>query len=309
MRRMTASRTRADRPPLPYALAAAARGWHVFPLTPGDKTPLEGMSWRRLATTDPVVIRRIWARRPYNIGIACGPSRLVVIDLDLPKPGERPPPEWDRPGITDGADVFALLCSRAGQPVPLETFSVRTRRGGLHLYFTAPPDGPALGNTSGDRGNGLGWKIDTRAAGGFVVGPGSHVDLPDGTGPYQVLHAVDPAPLPAWLAHRLRPAPLPPQQPVRIALRSDRRATYLDAALRNCLDRVTTATHGNRNTTLWGASVALGQLVAGGALDETDTEALLIEAALQTGYPADQARKTIRSGFRRGASRPRRVPT
>jgi len=308
MRRMIASRTRDRCPPLPYALAAAARGWHVFPLTPGDKTPLEGMSWRRLATTDPTVIRRIWARHPHNIGIACGPSRLVVIDLDMPKPGEKPPPEWSRPGITDGADVFAELCGQAGQPVPLETFTVRTRRGGMHLYFTAPDD-PTLGNTSGDRGNGLGWKIDTRAVGGFVVGPGSHVDLPDGTGPYQVLHAIDPAPLPAWLADQLRPAQLPPQQPVQVPLRSGRRGVYLDTALRNCLDRVTAATDGNRNTTLWGASVALGQLVAGGALNEADTEALLIEAALQTGYPANLARKTIRSGFRRGASRPRRVPT
>ncbi|WP_433516469.1 bifunctional DNA primase/polymerase [Nonomuraea sp. CA-143628] len=304
---MIASRTRDHCPPLPYALAAAARGWHVFPLTPGDKTPLEGMSWRRLATTDPVVIRRIWARHPYNIGIACGPSHLVVIDLDMPKPGERPPPEWARPGITDGADVFAVLCGQAGQPVPLETFSVLTRRGGLHLYFTAP-DGPALGNTSGDRGNGLGWKIDTRAVGGFVVGPGSHVDLPDGTGPYQVLHAVDPEPLPAWLADRLRPAPLPPQQPVRVPLRSGRRGAYLDAAIAAELRRVTASPPDGHNNALYCASVALGQLVAGGDLDEADMTDLLAQAALQVGQPRREALRTIASGFRAGAHRPRRVP-
>lgn len=291
---------------LRYALAAAARGWHVFPLTPGDKTPLEGMSWKRQATTDPQVIARIWARRPYNVGIACGPSGLLVVDLDVPKPGERPPARWALPGVRDGADVFALLCAEAGQPVPLETFQVRTRRGGLHLYFTAP-EHVTLGNTSGDQGSGLGWKIDTRGDGGYVVAPGSVVSLSDGVGTYTPLHTSDPAPLPPWLADRLRPAP-PPQRQVVVPLRSGRRGAYLDAAIQRCLDRVAASGEGNRNVTLWGASVALGQLVAGGALDEAATEALLLEAAAQVGYPAGPARKTIRSGFRRGAMRPRRVP-
>ena len=56
-------------------------------------------------------------RTPYNIGIATGASRLVVIiDLDKPKPGQVPPPEWALPGITDGADVLAALCERQGWP-------------------------------------------------------------------------------------------------------------------------------------------------------------------------------------------------
>ncbi|WP_242454794.1 bifunctional DNA primase/polymerase [Bailinhaonella thermotolerans] len=291
-----------------YALAAAARGWHVFPLAPGDKVPLKGVSWKGQTTADPQVIRRLWGRRPYNIGIACGPSNLVVIDLDVPKPGEKPPPPWDRPGINEGADVLAALCEEVGQPLPFETFQVRTRRGGMHLYFAAPP-GIVLGNTSGDKGNGLGWRIDTRAAGGYVVGPGSVVDLPDGAGTYQVLHNPAPAPLPAWLADRLRPAPPPrPAGPVVVPLRDGRRGAYLDSAVRSCLDRIAAAGEGERNTTLWGASAALGQLVAGGALDEAGTEALLLATAADVGLPAAEARRTIRSGFRRGALRPRKVP-
>lgn len=287
------------------ALAAAARGWHVFPVAVGDKVPLSGFRWKRHATTDPEVIGRIWARQPFNIGIACGPSRLVVVDLDLPKPGEHPP-ATSRPGICDGADVFALLCEQAEQPMPFDTFTVRTRRGGLHLYFTAP-DGPTLGNTSGDRGTGLGWKIDTRADGGYVVGPGSLVDLPDGAGTYTPIHTAGPAPLPGWLAERLRPPPLPPQRPVVVALAPGRRGSYLDAAIRVSLEAIAAA-NGNLNTTLYGASVALGQLVAGGALDATTTEDLLTQAAVAAGHPESPARRTIRSGFRTGAQKPRSVP-
>jgi Bifunctional DNA primase/polymerase, N-terminal len=142
---------------LEAALGCAARGWHVFPLRPGDKRPAfpdhpagsctgtdprcraGHTGWEPRATTELARIRRAWAHAPYNIGIAAGPSGLVVIDLDTPKPGEAPPLRWPRPGIRDGADVLAALCEDHGEPFPCETFMVRIRRGGLHLYYTAPP--------------------------------------------------------------------------------------------------------------------------------------------------------------------------
>lgn len=290
-----------------YALAAAARGWHVFPLAPGAKAPPRGFTdWERHATTDPEKIRRIWARQPYNTGIATGPSCLVVIDLDTPKRGEVPPPAWRLPGIRDGADALALLCEQAGQPMPLDTFMVRTRRGGLHLYFTAPSGDARLGNTQGATG-GLGWLIDTRAAGGYVVGPGSHVDLPDGAGTYDVVHPADAAPLPGWLAERLRPKPLPPQRPVTVPLATDRRGSYLRAAVLAELDRITSSPPHGHNIALYRASVALGQLVAGGALAEGDVTAWLTDAAQQVRQRPGETRRTIASGLAAGAKRPRKV--
>lgn len=291
-------------PILRYALAAAARGWHVFPLAPGDKRPLKGFrDWERHATTDPKRIRATWEHAPFNIGIACGPSGLVVLDLDVPKPGQTPPAPWNLPGVNDGADVLAVICEQEGQPLPLDTFQVRTRRGGMHLYFTAPTTKPTLGNTSGR----LGWLIDTRACGGYVVGPGSHITAPDGTGTYQVIHNAPPAPLPPWLFQRLSPAPRPPQRPITLALPDGRAGAYLRAALERESERVTGARPGERNRALYLAAVALGQLVAGGAIPEHEVTALLEQAGAAVGLGGREITLTIASGLRAGARRPRTV--
>ncbi|MFI7105631.1 bifunctional DNA primase/polymerase [Nonomuraea sp. NPDC050227] len=288
--------------PIRYALAAAARGWHVFPLAPGGKEPPRGFTrWEERAAVEPDVIRATWCR-PYNVGVACGPSGLVVIDLDMPKPGQTPPPAWDRSGIRHGADVFAALCAEQGQELPLETFQVRTRRGGLHLYYSAP-DGVTLTNTQ----DALGWLIDTRATGGYVVGPGSRVAASDGHGRYNVLHPAPVAPLPSWLTELLRPKPLPRQKPVSIALAADRHGAYLRAAITGELERVTSSPPHGHNIALYRASVALGQLVAGGELAEGDVTSWLVDAAQQVGQPFGEAMRTIASGLRAGARRPRTV--
>ena len=109
------------------ALAMAARGWHVFPCAANGKQPALRGSWQQHATTDPARIRRWWAGAPYNIGISCGPSGLVVIDLDVTKDGSGP----------NGTDSLAQVSQRHGQPCPSGTFTVRTPSGGTHLYFRA----------------------------------------------------------------------------------------------------------------------------------------------------------------------------
>ncbi|MFD6095051.1 bifunctional DNA primase/polymerase [Nocardiopsis flavescens] len=288
---------------LPSALAAARRGWHVFPLTPGEKGPPLVRRWEQAATTAPDRIHAWWNRTPNaNYGIATGPSGLVVVDLDTPKDGQTPPQGWALPGVVDGADVLAVVAERAGQPLPLDTFTVRTRRGGLHLYFTHP-EGERLTNTSGDKGSGLGWLIDTRAHGGYVVGPGSRV----GASAYAPLNRDPAAPLPAWLATLLKPAPLPPQRPVRVPVATDRRTAYLRSAVTAELSRITDAPPRERNNALYLASVALGQLVAGGELTEAQVTAWLSEAAARVGQTPREIPKTIASGLRAGAHRPRKV--
>ncbi|MEU1045603.1 bifunctional DNA primase/polymerase [Streptomyces sp. NPDC005897] len=284
---------------LTAALDAASRGWHVFPLIPGDKRPAI-RDWEQRATADTDRITRCWTHAPYNIGIATGPSGLVVVDLDTPKsPDDKPPTAWAGDGILDGADVLAALCERHRQHYPADTHTVETGRGGLHLYFAAP-DGEELRNTQGK----LGWKVDTRAAGGYVVGAGSVVPA----GPYDTTHDAPAAPLPGWLAGLLRPAPLPPQRPVTVPLSTrDRRGKFLNAALNDELARVTGSGDHQHNQALYIASVALGQLVAGGELDAHEVTETLTEAALSVGQGEREARRTIASGLRAGANRPRKV--
>lgn len=306
---------------LSAALGYAARGWHVFPLRPGDKRPAfpdhaaeactgrdrrcraagQHVGWEVRATTDPERIRRAWMARPYNIGIACGPSGLVVVDLDTPKPGQAPPPGFELAG--NGAGVFATVCHHAGQPYPDRTYTVTTGRGGTHLYYRHPAAGPRLRNTSGERGHGLGWLVDTRAHGGYVVAAGSIVN----GRPYLVARNVEPMALPGWLADRLAPPPLPPQRPVRVALATDRHSAYLRAAIGRQVDHVTRAPAGQRNHALYTSAVALGQLVAGGALSEQDVTGLLTQAALSAGLRPAETARTIASGLRAGAKRPRSV--
>ncbi|MEV4604920.1 bifunctional DNA primase/polymerase [Amycolatopsis sp. NPDC049253] len=303
------------------ALDAAARGWHVFPLRPGTKRPAghneddcpgtgrctDGhRTWEQRATTGADKIRVAWSQAAYGIGLATGPSRLCVLDLDTAKPGEDVPARWAAAGATSGEDVLAVLADEAGEELPGNTVTVRTPSGGLHLYYRAPGD-VTLRNTSGERGTGLGWKIDTRAWGGYVVAPGTVTDA----GRYEFLFDGPIAPLPAWLVQRLTPKPLPaaPAWPVRPA--GDRRGRYLDAAVTAEAGKVHDAASSQRNAALYAAALALGQLVAGGSLDADDVTARLMTAAgrhIACGaYSEAQARATIRSGLRAGQNRPRTV--
>ncbi|WP_431909246.1 bifunctional DNA primase/polymerase [Micromonospora carbonacea] len=301
---------------LAAALAHAARGWHVFPLRPDDKRPAfpnhaadrcdrtdprcraagRHLGWEARATTDPDRIRRAWSVRPYGIGLACGPSRLVVVDLDVPKPGQIPPADHDLCG--DGVDVFATVCHQHGHRIET-TYTVTTGRGGTHLYYRHPPTGPTLRNTAGA----LGWLVDTRAHGGYVVAAGSTAHGRR----YTVALDVDPAPLPDWLGQLIAPAPPPARQAVTVTLDVDRRGRYIAAAIHRQVAHLTSAPEGRRNHALFASAVALGQLAAGGALTDDHVTAVLEPAALSIGLRPGEIARTIASGLRVGARQPRVV--
>ncbi|WP_436523173.1 bifunctional DNA primase/polymerase [Actinoplanes sp. HUAS TT8] len=284
---------------LTVALGHAERGWHVFPLVPDSKRPVID-KWEQRATLDPARIRRAWSMAPFGIGIACGPSGLLVIDLDMRKPGQIAPDGHAE--CRHGDDTLIALCKREGQPTPTTAYAVGTGGGGAHLYFLQPQNGLALRNTQGR----IGWLIDTRGHGGYVVAAGSTV-----AGKRYQLFIDDgmPGEVPGWLAERARPIePLHPVgSPRVIGLPTGRRGAYLRAAVDRTLTKLGEAHEGGRNAALFMAAQTLGQLVAGGELAEETVTTALTDAAQQIGLREREITGTIRSGLRAGARRPRTV--
>jgi len=165
---------------LDAALSYAQRGWHVLLLKPQDKTPLTRHGVKD-ATTSEAKIHQWWTRNPQaNIGIACGPSRLVVVDVD------------DRKG---GGESWKAL--KEQYAIDDDTVVSITGGGGLHYLFAAP-DGVTIGNSAGKLGPGL----DVRGQGGYIVAPPSSHPETGRAYAWEVnAHPDDrdPAPLPAPL--------------------------------------------------------------------------------------------------------------
>lgn len=286
---------------LAMALTGAHRhGFHLFPVRRDGKQPAQRASWKTIATRDLNQIRR-WFGGPgrYNIGVATGLSGLVVVDLDVAH-GEPAPERWA--SAQSGLDVFLALAADAQADPSLDTYTVRTPSGGLHLYFRAPA-GRALRTTIGT----LGWRIDTRAEGGYVVGAGSrrpqgHYVLEDEAAPIR--------PLPAWLAGALTsPPPLPPVARGGRELSSVRRTAYVQAILTLEANSVAGAPVGQRHRTLLRAARIFGELVGGRHLDEQDARRALLDAAEPHIGVADcterEVTKTIDDGLAYGQRRPR----
>jgi Bifunctional DNA primase/polymerase, N-terminal len=296
---------------LANALRNADRDMAVFPLWPHSKVPaLHGANqctrsgvcanghrgWEEQATRDPVVIGRWWRRWPLNIGIAAGRSDLHVIDLDTGR-GAEPPPRWA--GARHGGEVLARLADQTGEPFPGDTFTVRTPSGGFHLYFRVPP-ALELRNTTGR----LGWRVDSRGSGGYVVAAGSLRR----DGRYAVTKDIPIAPLPSWLVPLLRPPLAPPDpltgwhrdQPVS----QSRKIAYL----RRIHDSVAGTPRGRRHHVLVRAAFTLGRLVAGGDLTVEDARDCLYDAAAYwRGAPSIKDTNTIEDGLRAGALQPRQL--
>ena len=167
--------------------AAAAReylerGWSVIPLRQADKRPLirwQEFQYRHAEQREVESWLQGWP--DANLGIVTGlVSGLIVVDIDPAHGGEE--------------SLAALEASQGTLPV---TQSVRTGRGGRHLYFRHP--GGVIHNRVGLRPG-----IDLRGDGGYVVAPPSlhpngrrYAWIP-GRGPHEVALS----PLPLWLLTR-----------------------------------------------------------------------------------------------------------
>jgi uncharacterized protein YidB (DUF937 family) len=223
--------------------------------------------WSKLATRDPRIIGAMLAHGPWNLGIACKRSGLLVVDED-------------RPG------AFAEFAASVGQQID-PTFTVATAKG--HHFYYRQAGGAPLGN---GRGALAGRGIDVRGGGsgngGYVVGPGSVHQ----TGAiYAPVDSAAPVlPVPAWLAEALTPPAVPRQSAARTA------SSF--GSLKGLVRVVLEAGEGERNTSLFWASCRAAEMVSGGRVDEATATAILAEAATRTGLPEAEALRTIASGLR-----------
>lgn len=333
--------------PLRVALWLAAQGFAVHPLVPGAKVPMRGcdrcspgtkartnphyddhtghdcpcLAAGRLchgvlaATTDPDRISAWWTRSPTaGVGLAAGPSGLVILDVDChggeaPKnptellPGVELPAGITSDSITDGRDTLALLCEarRARYPEDDSTLTVRTPTGGVHLWFRAP-----AGSVWRPQAGALGWQLDVRAGASYAVAPGTVTRSGAYAAQGRCRTVVE---LPVWLArdlertgHRVRP-----ERPVaRLPWRGHSVGSgYVAAAVESELRAVAEAKPGTRNTALNRAAFNLGTLQAAGRLDRAQLADVLREAGQHAGLPDREAEAAIRSGSAAGERQPR----
>jgi hypothetical protein len=299
---------------LAEAAKAVSRGFHIFPCNPvGTVDPETGKSvekmshlirpdkpykikWGEAATNDLGRIVQWWQYSPNaNIGIACKPSKLIVVDCDMPKREyQLADTSWaylhDKLGpLVDGSDVLREMCSRFGDSYSRfdQTYRVCTASMGLHLYFWWP-EGVQASQASPVPG-----LVDVRCnggqQGGYVLGAGSETSK----GLYVEENNLPIAPAPDWLVELCRERPKPAK--VKPLFSQAGGGGY--SGLR---DVVRLAQEGNRNNCLlWAAR----SMCEDGATQE-EAEELLIPAAQEAGQTEREARDTIRSAYRLQGAKP-----
>lgn len=339
-------------PSLDLAHRLAATGWHVFPLTPHDKRPLAncprckdtgaGPAHRiahcpclsagrwchgvRAATTDPDRVRQWWTRQPAAaVGVAAGPSHLVLIDIDhhgndLPAnlatgllPGidlstePHAPDGWNDPArYRNGRDTLRLLTRLRGGPRPWPTdpdhepVTTDTPNGGRHLWYQAPD--PDLHQAIG----GLAWEVDIKAGWSYGLAPGTTTRK--GTYHHQGGDPAHPGAMPDWLAREIarvagkqRP-PTPPESPPRPITGTGPRG-YLDTVLRRGAEDLARLTDG-RKQALAALAYKTGGYLAWAGLTEADVLDQLITAGTTSGLPHAIAERTARRSLANGRTRP-----
>jgi hypothetical protein len=262
------------------ALQAAAwdalhKGWWIFPCEPDGKQPATLHGWKD-AAPDARPWESHWGEN-YNIGIACGPSGLLVADLD----------------VKNGIDGVTAFEEWAGEWP--DTYEVETPSGGVHLYFSDP-----VGNFSNGTGN-LPKGIDIRGRGGYVLGAGSVI----GGKCYRVVNDNPVLPVPAYLAKGLSaPRPRPRRN---MNIRGDRRWETLPAlqvvdALNRILDRVAESPPGERNNVLFWAACRFGEAMAAERIDYEKAVDELLGVAYQCGLADEDGEYAVLATIESGIS-------
>jgi Bifunctional DNA primase/polymerase, N-terminal len=343
--------------PLHLALDLAAAGWHVLPLSRSTKRPLPNCAtcrptpdgtvphppdqcpcialhqWChgvRAATTTPARIEHWWNLVDHAaVGIATGPSGLILIDIDhhsdtppadlatklLPGIDLRTEPidatVWRDPArFHTGRDTLHLLTRLRGgdhpwpndpghQPVTSDTPS-----GGRHLWYRAPA-GTQLRQAIGA----LAWQVDIKAGWSYGLAPGT----PTKNGHYHH-HSGDPTnpgTPPDWLTRELQrvasihtaPTTTTPPRPPQRPHGSTGPAAYLTTVLTRGANELAAMSDG-RQTTLAKLAYKAGGYLAWSGLTETDVLDHLTTAGTTSGLHYALAHKIASRSLNNGKAKP-----
>ena len=271
---------------LAAALAYAAQGWAVFPVTAAAKKSHKaerysnGAKWG--ATRDPREVRQDFTRWPgARIGIVTGAdSGIVVVETDTP----------EGHGV-DGAIALAELEAAHGT-LP-ETLQAISPSGSIHRYFKHPGVGIKVKCSASAIGPG----IDVRGDGGMVVAPPS-INL-DGRR-YRWRNRSPIAAMPVWLVALTREQPRASPTISQRALAAIKRPfngpnNYGNAALEDEIAQLANTAPGGRNHALNRASFNLFQLVGGNELDGGEVRRRLLERIARQ-WPGRRRRTAERRG-------------
>uniref|UniRef100_UPI003568D694 phage/plasmid primase, P4 family n=1 Tax=Roseovarius sp. TaxID=1486281 RepID=UPI003568D694 len=246
------------------------------------------------ATTDPEIIRSYWQQFPEAmLGITTGQdSGLFVIDADTPEGHDK-----------DGVGTLRGWIEEYGQLQ--HTIEATTPSGGWHIYFRWPDDLDIRNSESK-----LAPGIDVRGEGGMVLAPPTI--KPGGSTAYSWNNPpglFDVADAPAWLMDKIRETQAPKlserTSPSRLPIDTRGANAWADKALQGELATLLASPEGQRNGALNTAAFNLGQIVAGGSLDEATVKARLSAAAEGIGLEPGETAATINSGFHAGTQTPR----
>lgn len=284
------------------ALWYAKFNWHVFPIVGNDKRPITTNGYKD-ASIDPEIIDAWFEEHPEaNIGLACDLSGVIALDGD--------PSHY----TNESAAFMAALQEE------YPTASQSTPTGGIHLIYTVPPD-VTLTNSRGSLPPG----IDVRANGYILLAPSGVIyrgdkaaskGVEDGHfGRYRWLEKPDltpPQPLPAHVVELLKKKQ-EPQVGAQTSTNGYRapsceERTYGRSALEREIRILRSAPSGERNDQLNTSAMKLAQLVAGGELEEGEVVGALQDAARALGLDENEIMPTIKSGFKKGKTEPRRAP-
>jgi hypothetical protein len=121
--------------------------WSLIPIIQNSKIPME-KDWVNTEHVDKIKWIK-WLNNGLNIGLNCGKSKVVVIDVD--NKGDKMTAEQE----VERENLIALLKET-------KTLEAKTRSGGTHYLFQVDDEIPQTVNMGGT-------KIDTRCAGGQIL--------------------------------------------------------------------------------------------------------------------------------------------